>query len=314
MTKKIAEIAEEKKARSQGQDSKEDQLRDVRSAFYSQHPDTEDTTYWIVETFDDHVIVEAGNGSFFLVNYTTDGDDYLFAEKVEVIPVSTEWTVETTDIPDDATDDIKSLTVKNLGGNRLGGYAVVWGDEKAVDLDGEWFDADTEELDSIFKSVGRLPYLYDHAMDNTLKTSVVGVVDVMAADDVGLWYEVQLDRANQYATAIQQLASASKIGTSSGTLSGARRVEKSGRIARWPIVELSGTPWPADPRQRTEHPVAEMKSMFKSIGLELDIQADDDESAKTGPEAGRKPAATVAGESGDAQRLLIELDILEMSL
>jgi hypothetical protein len=206
-------------------------------------------------------------------------------------------------------------TVKNLGGHRLGGYAVVWGNDKTVDLDGEWFDSGTEELDSIFKSVGRLPYLYDHAMDNTLKTAVVGVVDVMESDDIGLWYEVQLDRANQYATAIQQLAADSKIGTSSGTLSGARRVEKSGRIARWPIVELSGTPWPADPRQRTEHPVSEMKSMFKSIGLELDIQAESETSPEaTEPEAGSAPAAVAVDESDEAEQLLIELDILELEL
>jgi hypothetical protein len=195
--------------------------------------------------------------------------------------------------------------IKNLGGNRVGGYAVLWGDNSAPDLDGEWFDPQTEELTSIYKAIGKLPYLYNHATDSTLKSSVVGVVDVMEADEMGLWYEAQLDLSNQYRSVIRNLVSEGVLGTSSGSLPGGARVEKSGRIARWPIVELSSTPTPADPRQM-ERPIAEIKSAFKSIGIEFESNAE-----AGSPEADRTSADTVA-EDETRRRIEIELSIIEI--
>jgi hypothetical protein len=95
------------------------------------------------------------------------------------------------------------------------------------------------------------------------------VIDVLAADDVGLWYEAQLDQSNKYREAIRQLVSKSVLGTSSGTLPGARRVAKNGQILRWPVIEGSATATPVDARQVSERPIAEIKSAFSAIGLEL---------------------------------------------
>jgi hypothetical protein len=163
--------------------------------------------------------------------------------------------------------------VKALGANRLGGYAVMWGGPDAKDFDGEWFDPQTEELTSIFKAMGRLPYLYHHGMDSTLKTAVVGAVDVLEPDEIGLWYEAQMDIAHKYWAMVKQLVSKAVLGTSSGTLPGAARVEKSGRIARWPLVEVSATPSPVDSRMVSERPIAEVKAAYRAIGL--DFLADD---------------------------------------
>lgn len=218
----------------------------------------------------------------------------------------------------DALDDSEDLmfsemkAVKMLGGNRLGGYAVLWGNDTERDLDGEYFDAETAEMTSIFKAVGRLPYLYNHASDQTVKSSVVGVVDVLEADDLGLWYEAQLDVANQYVGAIRGLVGRKALGTRSGTLPNARKVEKSGRIARWPIVELSATPTPADPRQRTERPLVEVKSAFQAIGLDVRFPADDEQPAVTAMPEVEKSTATVAGETEKAKRLSIELELLKL--
>lgn len=157
--------------------------------------------------------------------------------------------------------------VKRLGGNRIGHYAVLWGDPKKRDLTGEFFTPRTEDLETLFRAVGRLPLLYQHTLDDQLKTSVVGLVDVLARDDVGLWYEAQLTMAGEYRAAMEELIGAGALGTSSGTLPGARRVDRrTGEIKRWAIAELSLTPTPAEPRMM-ERPAAEIKAAWKAAGL-----------------------------------------------
>lgn len=157
--------------------------------------------------------------------------------------------------------------VKRLGGNRVGHYAVLWGDPAKRDLTGEYFTRRTQDLDTLFRAVGRLPLLYQHTLDDQLKTSVVGLVDVLSPDDVGLWYEAQLTMAGEYRAAMEELIGAGALGTSSGTLPGARRVDRrTGEIKRWAIAELSLTPTPAEPRMM-ERPAAEIKAAWKAAGL-----------------------------------------------
>lgn len=304
---------EKKKHISQNQISFSDHLSDISRAFYSQFPDSMDEYFWTVETFSDHIIVEV-NREFYRVGYSGSQNDITFDERDDWVQVATVW-VEVEPVHSDIKSGIvnhSKMAIKALGGNRLGGYAAIWGDADTPDFHGEWFDSETSEMDSIFKSVGKLPFLYDHAMDGAIKTSVVGLVDVLESDDIGLWYEAQLDKANEYIDAIQQLSQKGVLGTSSGTLSGALNVEKSGRIARWPIVEISATTTPADPRQRTERPINELKSIFESIGLDLDISADSNKGKETAePKAAKKTAASVMSEVEKA-KLLLEIDIMEI--
>lgn len=169
--------------------------------------------------------------------------------------------------------------LKSLGGNRLGGYAVLWGSPSQKDITGEYFTPDTAEMLSIFKAMGRLPWLYHHAMDDTVKAEVVGFVDVLEADDLGLWYETQLAKATKYREVVKRLADAGALGTSSSTLPGARKVASDGRILRWPIVEISGTPTPAEPRLM-ERPLAEIKAAFGAIGLSFVSAGSEDKGAE----------------------------------
>lgn len=170
-------------------------------------------------------------------------------------------------VADGSTKNIR-YPVKALGGDRLGGYLVMWGNAQQKDLTDEYFTPETEELTAIFKAMGKLPYLYEHATDGTVKTSVVGTIDLVREDSIGLWYEVQMDRASKYKQAIQRLAQQKVLGTSSGTLPGARKVASDGRILRWPIVEGSATVSPAEPRM-IERPITEIKSYYAAIGLEF---------------------------------------------
>lgn len=188
--------------------------------------------------------------------------------------------------------------VKSLGENRVGGYMMLWGDENNKDLDDEFFTPETEELTTIFEAMGKLPYLYNHATDKQVKASVVGYIDVLQPDSEGLWYEAQLEQGNQYVAAIQKLISQGRLGTSSGTLPGARKVAKNGQILRWATVEGSATPTPADPRQVLERPIAEIKSAFSQIGLSFE------------PESG------ASGEGDEESRLKIaaKLKLLDLLL
>jgi hypothetical protein len=153
---------------------------------------------------------------------------------------------------------------------------VLWGDPGRKDLTGEYFTQKTAELTTIFEAMGRLPLLYHHGADGKLATQIVGPVDVMRMDEAGLWYEAQLTMAGQYREAIDGLIGQGLLGTSSGTLPAARRVDvRSGRITRWPIAELSLTPTPAEPRMM-ERPVAEVKAAYQALGLDAEwIGAED---------------------------------------
>jgi hypothetical protein len=167
----------------------------------------------------------------------------------------------------DTISDTDHMLIKSLGNDRVGSHAVLWGDETKKDFTGEYFDRATEELTSIFDTVGKLPYIYHHALDGTLKTRVTGIVDVLRVDDIGLWYEAQLLMADEYDAQIKKLFLEGKLKTSSQTFPAARRVSKTGHIERWPIIEITATPTPAEYRMQ---PVEFLKTAYANLGIDLD--------------------------------------------
>lgn len=160
------------------------------------------------------------------------------------------------------------LCVKALGDSRVGGYGIIWGSAEEPDVYGEWFTAQTEEMTAIFKAVGKLPYLYHHAMDENLRGIPIGTIDAMKQDEVGLWYEAQIEMSNAYREAFFDLTRKKRLGSSSGTLPGARSVSKTGEIVRWPVVEISATPTPADLRHLSAQPLQVMRA-FTALGLDF---------------------------------------------
>lgn len=173
---------------------------------------------------------------------------------------TTEKSVEVTEVAD-------HMIIKSLGNDRIGSYAVMWGSESKKDLTKEYFDQTTEELTAIFDAVGKLPYIYHHTLDETLKTRVTGVVDVLKPDSIGLWYEAQLKMADEYDVQIKKMILEGKLKTSSQTFPAARRVSKTGHIERWPIVEISATPTPAEYRMQ---PVEFLKSAYADMSIDID--------------------------------------------
>jgi len=70
-------------------------------------------------------------------------------------------------------------------------------------------------------------------------------------DDTGLWYEAQLDMADEYGSMIAKLCKQGKMGFSSGAaghLVERKSMGGAAEITRWPIAEASITPTPAEYR------------------------------------------------------------------
>jgi len=180
--------------------------------------------------------------------------------------------VDSLDILSDAVkksekESKRSLVAKSISDGRIGGYAVLWGGDIQRDLEGEYFTDNTTELTTIYEAVKRVPLLYHHGLDDTIKTSVIGVVDTIIKDDLGLWYEAQLRMADGYESAIMNLLKEGKLRTSTQTLASAHSISKTGEILRWPIVEVTLTPTPAEYRMLAM-PVDELKSFYNEIGCE----------------------------------------------
>lgn len=139
---------------------------------------------------------------------------------------------------------------KALGGGRVGGYLVTYGDPSTKDTDDEFFSAKTD-FRSRFPSGSHV--YYNHGLDRTLDVSALPDGE-MKADDVGVWIETQLDMADRYQQAIYALAKSGKLSWSSGSVSHLIRREKAGaakHITFWPLgLDASLTPTPADFRNR----------------------------------------------------------------
>lgn len=161
----------------------------------------------------------------------------------------------------------KSTTLKRIPGSptRVGGYGVVWGDPDNKDLEGNFFTPETNFfLPPRPIKIGEtiqvsLPWLYDHSLaglpEAIVKTGdardyVLGVVDTIRADEIGLWIEAELQRHDQWAEAVMRLIDEGVLHWSSGSASHLvkSQPEPTGWIQNWPLVEFSATPMPAEPR------------------------------------------------------------------
>ena len=156
------------------------------------------------------------------------------------------WDTYAMDVLTSFPDAIKS--------DRLGyvkGYLVRFGDSKSADLEGDYF---TQSTDYGFpmESGKRVPLnvYYHHGMDQMVGKKSIGT-GYIKMDETGLWYEAQLDLADEYGSMIAKLCKQGKMGFSSGAA--AHLVERksmggAAEITRWPIAEASITPTPAEYR------------------------------------------------------------------
>ena len=176
----------------------------------------------------------------------------------------------------------------------VGGYGVIYG---GTDLQGDTFTPDTDFM------LDRVPVkfvMYDHGM--TAVKGFLGDVpnESIKADDKGLWVEAQLDRSREYVNEVLKLIEEGALGYSSGSVGHlVERAQKN--ITRWPIVEFSLTPTPAEPR---------------TVGVErIKSLAEQDESLKVflPEDAGEASADTTADETGGEIKIIKEIEMTEQT-
>jgi len=140
--------------------------------------------------------------------------------------------------------------VKALGDGRIGGYLVTYSTAQDPDLSEfrDYFTAETDfDLDD---GAGKASVYYAHGQDPHLGKRRLGKA-TLKADDAGVWAETQLALRDEYEKKIYELATAGKLGWSSGSTSHLverKSIGDAHQVLHWPITEASLTPTPAEPR------------------------------------------------------------------
>lgn len=125
------------------------------------------------------------------------------------------------------------------------GLAIPFGGPfEGKDIDGEAFGPDTDFAFDLFPS-GR-PVLYDHGTDPAMKATVQGRQVEHDVRDEGVWAKVQLDKAAKYHATVKRLIDQGLLFFSSGSAPQMAAKNADGLITRWPWLELSLTPTPAN--------------------------------------------------------------------
>lgn len=141
--------------------------------------------------------------------------------------------------------EAKHLTIKQASDGRIiaRGYAIVW---DSTDLEGERFTRETDLGESLL-GLKAYPLLYEHGMNHQIGAELIGRVVKTARDEIGLLIEAELERHTRYIELVRALAERDALGMSTGAV--AHLVKREGRVIKtWPIVEVSLTPTPAEPK------------------------------------------------------------------
>ena len=163
--------------------------------------------------------------------------------------------------------DLLTVYSDAIKSDRLGsvkGYLVRFGSPDATDLEGDYFTPQTD-FGFPIKAGERVPLnvYYHHGMDKVVGKKSIGT-GYVKMDDTGLWYEAQLDMADEYGNMIAKLCKQGKMGYSSGAaghMVERKSVGKASEITRWCIAEASITPTPAEYRNS-------VKSLEEMYGME----------------------------------------------
>ena len=145
------------------------------------------------------------------------------------------------------------------------------------DSEGEYF-SDVTDLCLDWYPVER-PLLFGHGMDGDAGkgtgpgVSVVGRVDSATArkEIDGWWVQAQLDAGNRYYESVKALIAKGGLYASSGAMPHLVKRGKGGQIERWPWVELSLTPTPANLYAVIE--AVDVVKHYKSAGLDFPSSA-----------------------------------------
>lgn len=173
--------------------------------------------------------------------------------------------------------------------NRFGGLVVPFTDATQKDSYGTYFDAATyygaRKGDGVDVAINHgFPIrgvvngevvTFDEAADRLLKEPIR-----VSVTDKGLFGEVWFDLADEYEAELAKAGRAGKLYYSSGALSHGRgsklfKVAEDGHVERWIIGEVSVTPTPGTPEQRTQ--LSTLRSLFNEDGTMASITSPEGE-------------------------------------
>lgn len=160
----------------------------------------------------------------------------------------------------------KAIKAEDDGALRI--LAIPFGGplEDGRDTDGEFFSAETDLALDWFPT--QRPLLFHHGLDDSGPgIEAVGRVDVASAEKTaeGWWVRAWLDKQHAYFRQIGELLEQDALYASSGAMPHLVRKAQNGEITRWPWVELSLTPTPANLFATVE--AGEAKAHYKAAGL-----------------------------------------------
>lgn len=138
--------------------------------------------------------------------------------------------------------------VKYIEGSdvELEGLAIPFdGPFAGKDIQGERFTPETDYAFDWFPD-GR-PIIYEHGIDEAMKTTVQGRQLSHEMREEGIWARGVLDKSAKYHRTVDRLLRKGALFFSSGSQTHLARVKRDGSLTRWPWIELSLTPTPAHP-------------------------------------------------------------------
>jgi hypothetical protein len=167
-----------------------------------------------------------------------------------------------------------TMKAEQIGSTRWRVLAIPFGGpDKGKDLDGEFFDRETDIKPRWFRE---RPVLFHHAMDQTVKDADFGIQELDdEPEDDGWWGTMWLERSNRYWEQVDAMLRAGKMYGSSGAVAHLVRTNhKTGHIEVWPHAEQTLTLTPANPYARIT--AAKAVAGFTSAGIALpdDLRAD----------------------------------------
>ena len=230
------------------------------------------TYFWVKEIFPDYIIVSYRDNDGYKqkrIGYSwTAKNEITFDDLSEAMDVVAEDAVyvEPTVVKFFDSGEMITTAVRSVGEDKIGGYTILFGSEKQKDVHGNWFTSKTANMTAIFESIGMLPWIFQHGVDGTVKSTVIGVVDSMGVDEVGVWFTAKIREHEAYKKYVKPLIDAQKLFSSSGALPLAAKALRTGEIINWTIAEISGTHTPAEPRMLEEGIVSEKDGLIGGIG------------------------------------------------
>lgn len=172
----------------------------------------------------------------------------------------------------DATKaSVKALTGGDSGDWILDVRGVPWGNPGVRDSDGEYFTPETHLHEDKFPTP---PAVYYHGWNptggNAHTPEYIGKTVSYEDRADGRWYRVVLDKANRFAQRVWDAALKGKARASAGS-NHLYRVDSSGFIREWPVMELTLLDAEGGRQSVNKHAIAlpVLKAVYKAAGLEL---------------------------------------------